>query len=100
MDITADTLAFPAHNHDDLAMDLEIYQSIDNMDTFLLQHARPANIALFVKTCLKFHQDSHLLATLGGFEQHIHDRGILPDTVNRLLDGQHVWVTCGGTQKI
>src|SRR5215212_11126708 len=62
MDIAADALPFPAHHHDDLAMDLEVYQSINNMDTFLLQHACPANIAFLIKTSLELHQDSHLLA--------------------------------------
>src|SRR6266487_4372161 len=100
MKITTDALSFFAHHHNYLAVDLETYQAIDNMDTLLLKHARPADIALLIKARFKFHQDRYLFPTLRCFEQCFHHWCILSNAVNRLLDRQYIGVTRRGTQKI
>src|SRR6266498_1946624 len=100
MKITTDTLAFFAHHHNYLAVNLQTYQAIDNMDTLLLKHARPADITLFIKTRFKFHQNSHLLSALRCFEQGFYHRRVLSNPVNCLLDRQDIGVTRRGTQKI
>src|SRR5690242_15775990 len=100
MNIATNSLPFLAHNHNDLAMDLEIYQSIDNVDTFLLKHARPADITFFIKARLQLHQNGYLLAALSRFEQHLYDWRVLSHTVDSLLYRQHIRVTRRGAQKI
>ena len=65
MHIPADTVFFPAHNQCDFRMRLKPYKAIDNMAACLLQHFSPADIVLFIKSCLELDQHGYLFAVVG-----------------------------------
>ena len=69
------------------------------MRTGLFERTRPANVALFVKPCLEFHQHRHLFAGLCGSEQRFDHRRITAYAVQRLFDREYLRVMSGSQQE-
>ncbi len=100
MDVTANPVPFPPHDHADLGMCLQANDAIDDMHACLFQFSRPGDVALFVEARLQFQEDSHLFAAFARFEQRIHDGRIAAHAVERLFDGEHVRIARRGVEKI
>ncbi len=60
-----------------------------------LQLTGPPDVRGLVEPGLDLHQDDDLLAGLGGGDQRVYDGGVTRGPVQRLFDGQHVWVGGG-----
>ncbi len=71
-------------------MCLHVHLAVDHVNTRPLQSARPLDVVLLIEARLQLHQHRHLLAALVGLQQRVHNRRVLPDAIERLLDGQHL----------
>ena len=71
-------------------MGLEFDEPVNDLRAGSLEIPRPANVGLFVKARLQFHQRGDRLAGLRRFDEGPHDRAVSRSAVERLLDRDHV----------
>ena len=81
-------------------MRLQPQQTVYDVHPFALESPSPFDVALFVETGFQLHQDSDFLAVARRLEQGRHHGRVLAHPVERLLDGQHVWVAGGGLEQV
>ena len=74
MDIAADAVLLAAHDHRDLAVDLQAEESVYDMAPGFLKLLRPGDIVLFVEAGFQFHKDHDLLSALRGLRESRNDR--------------------------
>src|SRR5215470_2056276 len=93
--VGAQVAPFAANHHGDLGVGLELDEAVDHLDAGALQVARPADVALLVEARLQLDQGRDRLASLGRFDQRLHDWRVVGRAVERLLDRDHRWVAGG-----
>ena len=93
--VTAQALAFAAHDEGDLRVCLEPDQAVGDVRSGTFQRSSPDDVGALVEAGLDLDQHDHLLALLGGLDQRAHDRRVAARAVERRLDGQHVGVLGG-----
>ena len=71
-------------------MSLEPDQSIDDVHAGLFHCLCPADVAFLIESGFE----------LGGFEEGLHDRGIVTNPIEGLFDCQHLGVTSGRIDKV
>src|SRR5215510_15389200 len=70
------------------------------MHPYFLKRLCPSNITFFIEACFELHQYSNLFAIFRCFKQGFDYRSILSNSINRLFDRQHMWVTRSSSQEI
>ena len=90
MDITPDSVLLTSHHHRDLAVRLQADKAVNDMAAGLLEHLRPLDIVLLVKTGLQLDKRRDLLSVLGGIRKRRDDRGMPRHTVQGHLDREHI----------
>ena len=90
MHITADPGLFPAHDQQRLAMDFQPGDAIHHMSACLRQFPGAADVVFFIESRLDLKEDRDLFAVPGSFHQRIHDGRVAADTIQSLLDRQHI----------
>ena len=100
MDITADSGVLTANHQSNLTVCFQANQTINNMTACFFQHFCPHNIMFLIKTCLQLYQNRNLFTILRCLGKCCNDRGISADTVQRLLNRQHIRILCRLAYKI
>ena len=100
MDVAADALFLAAHHQRDLTVCFQPQQAVDNVAAGFFQHLRPENIVFLVKTGFQLNQDRHLFSIVRRFSERRDNRGVTADTVEGLLDRQHLRVAGSFLDKI
>ena len=80
-------------------MDLHALEAVDHVDARILQFLGPGDVALLVETGLQLHHGRDLLAAPPGLHERPHDGRIGAYPVKGLLDGHHVRVLAGLSDK-
>src|SRR6266446_8983852 len=99
MNIGPQKLALAPRDQRNLGVRLQIDKAKDDLRTGLLQSARPANVALFVKPRFELDQRRHRLPGLSGIDESGDDRRILRGPIEGLLDRDDVGVMSSLTQE-
>ncbi len=73
-------------------MGLETSQPVGDVDALPLQLLRPGDVVLLVEAGFQLQQDRDLGIVVPGFDQGWHERRVLPDPVEGLLNRNHVWI--------
>ncbi len=76
-------------------MDLQPDEPVGDVRAGLLKAFGPADVGSLIEPGLQLHQNSHLLALLGGGDQRIDYRAVAGRAVDGELDRQHRRVFCG-----
>ena len=74
-------------------MHFESVQTINNPTAGIFQDPGILDVALFIKTGAKFHQNHYFFSIFGSFHQRIHDLALLCQTVKCHLDGNYTVVS-------
>ena len=93
--VAADAVFFLADDERGLAVDFEVEQSVDNVDTLTLQLSGPFDVALFVEAGFEFDQDGDLLPIVDGFEESFDDGRVVANAIESDLDGEDVGIARG-----
>ena len=92
MHITADTVIFAPDHHQCLAVDFEPRDAVNDVCSRLCKFTGPDDIVFFIETRLELDQNRNLFAVPRRLDQRLYHRGVAADTVQSLLDRQHVRV--------
>ena len=76
-------------------MGFQAHQAVDDMRAGFFQAFGPLDVIFFVKAGFELHEDRNLLAVLCGFHQGSDNGRIAADSVQRLLNGQHLGIKGG-----
>lgn len=90
MHITADTVIFAPDHHQCLAVDFEPRDAVNDVCSRLCKFTGPDDIVFFIETRLELDQNRNLFAVPRRLDQRLYHRGVAADTVQSLLDRQHV----------
>ena len=82
-----------------LRVRLQPDNAVDHLRAHALQPLRPVDVGLLVEAGLELQHDGDLLAAAHGLHQQVHDRALVAGAIDRLPDGQHLWVLDGLTQE-
>ena len=85
-DLTADLLG----NQAELAVHLQIVQTINDPASGILQTARPLDVIFLVKACPQFHQHNDILAVFCGIDERLHDLAVGRHTIQSHLNGNDI----------
>ncbi len=99
MGVGAKLRALAPHHQRDLGVGLVLDEAIDDLHARALKVPRPAQIGLFIKARLQFHQRRDVLACFRRLDQGRDDGRVLRGPVQRLLDGDDVRVPRRLTQE-
>ena len=100
MNITSYTILFPANNESNLTMGFQSNHTIDDMASCLLQHLRPDNIMLFIKSGLELYQNCNLFSILSSLCECCNNGGITTDAIEGLLNRKYIWVNSSLSNQI
>ena len=70
------------------------------MGARFLQLPRPADVCCFVKTRAQLDQGGHLLSSVGGFDQGLHDGRVAAGAIERNFDREHLRIGRGGFDEV
>src|SRR5258706_4533655 len=76
-------------------MNLIADQAINDVNSGLLQLARPKNIVRFIEACAQFHDRRDLLSPAHRLHESANDAAVPSRAVERLLDRKKVWISRG-----
>ena len=94
--VAVDVIAFVTDHEGELRVRLQTHHAVHDVDTRLLEHARPRDVRLLVEARGELDERHHLLPPLGGADERAHDRRVLArGPVQRLLDREHLRVAGG-----
>src|SRR4051812_18117949 len=100
MHVTTEFALFTTNDQRRLSMSLKPEQTIDDMNTRLLQLLCPFDIVLFVESRFDLDQYCDLLALFAGFYKQRWDRRFRPHSIQTDLNSQHVRVLGGFINEI
>ena len=100
MHVAPDAVALLPDDEGDLRVGLQPEQTVDHVHALAFQRAGPLDVALLVEARLQLHEHGHLLAAAHRFQESLHDRRVLADPVEGLLDGEHRGVPGRRVEKI
>ena len=100
MDVAPQLLAFTTYNQGRFAMRFPADEPEYGVDPRFLHLPRPVDVVLLVEPGLQLYDRRHLFAIFGSPPQRPDDRGVLPDPVKRLLDGEYIGILGCRVQKI
>ena len=69
-------------------MSLQADQAVEHLHAGIFQVARPANVSVFIETCLQLYDRGHFFLLGGGYQRR-NDQRMLVGAIERLLDGEH-----------
>src|SRR6185437_1926097 len=72
-------------------MSFQSDEAVKHLHPGIFQITRPADIGVFIETCLQLHYRGDFLLR-GCFDQSGHNERMLACAVESLLDGKHVWI--------
>src|SRR5882672_5985729 len=85
MHVPAELVSLAAYDERRLGVNLEIRESVDDVDAGLLERARPADVSILVETRLQLNQRHALLPLLCRFDQCGNDGRVLARAIQRGL---------------
>src|SRR5215831_17312431 len=99
MDVAAYSVFFASDDQTDLRMCFESAHTVHDMHTFVFEFPGPFDVVLLVESRFEFDQYRNLFAVDPGLHQGIDNGRFRVDTVEGLLDGQHIGVIRGFSEK-
>ena len=93
--VAADAVFLAADNERDFAVGLEAGQTVNDVAAGLFELLCPVDVVFFVKARFQLDKHRDLFAVFGGFDERRDDGRVAADAVERLLNGEYVFVFCG-----
>lgn len=93
--VAADAVFLAADNERDFAVGLEAGQTVNDVAAGFFELLCPVDVVFFVKARFQLDKHRDLFAVFSGFDKRRDDGRVAADAVERLLDGEYVFVFCG-----